>query len=123
MNRLTVKNDQITIDSIVVHKNDTKFKLDNIVITYSLDLDYKKSKIITDIKIDKVVGQRLGEEEFFNAKVNFLYNHYLIARKSNIQFSVDNILYNDLTNNIVFKEGKAFVDCSFSNRTHCLFRV
>jgi hypothetical protein len=74
VNRLTVKNDQITIDSIVVHKNDTKFKLDNIVITYRLDLDYKKSKIIADIKINKVVGQRLGEEEFFNAKVNFLYN-------------------------------------------------
>jgi len=51
VNRLTVKNDQITIDSIVVHKNDTKFKLDNIVITYSLDLDYKKSKIITDINL------------------------------------------------------------------------
>ncbi|MFK7967625.1 MAG: DUF3971 domain-containing protein [Rickettsiaceae bacterium] len=116
VSRLTVKDDQIIIDSITLHKNNARFKLDNIIINYSLDLNYKKSRIIADVKIDKITGQKFENEKFFNAKIKFLYNHYLIARKSNIQCSLDNILYNDPTNNIVFKEGKASIDASFSNR-------
>ena len=93
VNNLTIKNDQITIDSIVVNKNNTKFTLDNITINYSLDLNYKKSKIIADVKIDKIIGQNFHSDEFLNAKMNFLYNHHLIARKSNIQLHLNNILY------------------------------
>ncbi len=116
VNNLTIKNDQITIDSIVVNKNNTKFTLDNITINYSLDLNYKKSKIIADVKIDKIIGQNFHSDEFLNAKMNFLYNHHLIARKSNIQLHLNNILYNDFSNNILFKDGKASIACFFSSK-------
>ena len=72
VNNLNIKNDQITIDSIVVNKNNTKFTLDNITINYSLDLNYKKSKIIADVKIDKITGQNFYSDEFFNTKMTHI---------------------------------------------------
>ena len=116
INHLTLKNDQIKIDSITLSQNGIKFRLDNIILTYNLDLNYKKSKIVADVTIDKTTAQDSDNKEFFSTKINFSYNNYFVKRKSNAELNLDNISYQDLFNSINLEEGKAIINHSFSSR-------
>ncbi len=126
ISHLTLKNDQVIIDSMLLSKNNIQLKLDNIVATYYFDLDYKKSKFFVNIQVDKITGQTVDNKEIFNAKINCSYNNYVIKRKSQIHFYLEDIFYkdssSDIENKIDLAEGKSNIDY-FSSKKHAKYNI
>lgn len=117
---LAFEGNQIRVDSIVISRNDVEFTLNNIVVNYRFDLNYKESRFSAGVQIDKASVAAPENQQISTSKVNISYENYFIKNKFNIGLAIDDIFYKKTFNNtgqpIELKNGKTQIEYSLANK-------
>ena len=117
---LAFEGNQIRVDSIVISRNDVEFTLNNIVVNYKFDLNYKESRFSAVVQIDKASVAAPENQQISTSKVNISYENYFIKNKFNIGLAIDDIFYKKTFNNtghpIELKNGKTQIEYSLANK-------
>ncbi|MBM3466436.1 MAG: DUF3971 domain-containing protein [Alphaproteobacteria bacterium] len=117
---LAFEGNQARIDSIVISRNGIEFTLNNIIINYNFDLNYKESRFSAVVQIDKASVAAPENQQISTSEVKISYENYFIKSKSNLWLSIDDIFYRNapanVANTIELQNGKAQIAYSLSNK-------
>jgi len=117
---LAFEGNQARIDSIVISRNGIEFTLNNIIINYNFDLNYKESRFSAVVQIDKASVAASENQQISTSEVKISYENYFIKNKSNLWLSIDDIFYKKASDNvnqpIALQNGKAQIAYSLLNK-------
>ncbi|BBB57027.1 MAG: hypothetical protein KBD25_01705 [Rickettsiaceae bacterium] len=117
---LALEANQARIDSIVISRNGIEFTLNNIVINYNFDLNYKESRFSAVVQIDKIKASTPDNQQLATGRIDIAYESFFIKNESKVLLDIDDIFYKQAPNNadkpIELQNGKAQIEYSFADK-------
>ena len=117
---LALEGSQARIDSIVISRNGIEFTLNNIVINYNFDLNYKESRFSAVVQIDKIKASTPDNQQLATGRIDIDYESFFIKNESKVLLDIDDIFYKQAPNNadkpIELQNGKVQIEYSFANK-------
>ena len=117
---LALEGNQARIDSIVISRNGIEFTLNNIVINYNFDLNYKESQFSAVVQIDKIKASTPDNQQLATGRIDIAYESFFIKNESKVLLDIDDIFYKQAPSNadkpIELQNGKAQIEYSFADK-------